>query len=115
MLSSLHLIQLSHVSAIPLNVNHQLNHTITVSFMRPAAPPQQPIMVSERAFLGSLLVMSLLHKDTHKENYTLSLLLWWQLNMCPPHVAFEDTETIRKVPKLHEVTSNLIIVTITSS
>lgn len=53
--------------------------------------------------------MSLLHKDTHKENYTLSLLLWSQLNMCPPHVA---RETIRKFPKLHKVTSDLIIVTI---
>ncbi len=35
--------------------------------------------------------------------------------MCPPHVAFEDIESIRKFPKLHEVTSDLIIVTITSS
>lgn len=72
-------------------------------------------MVSEQAFLGLLLVMSLLHKETHKEDCTLSLLLWWQLNMCPPHVAFEDVETIRKFQKLHEVTSNLIIVTTTSS
>lgn len=35
MLSSPNLIRFSHVSAIPMNVNHQLNHTITVSFMRP--------------------------------------------------------------------------------
>lgn len=35
--------------------------------------------------------------------------------MCPPHVAFEGTETIRKFPVLQEVTSDLIIVTITSS
>lgn len=35
--------------------------------------------------------------------------------MCPDHVAFEDIETIRKFPKLHEVTYNLIIVTITCS
>lgn len=72
-------------------------------------------MVYEQAFLGSLLVMSRLHKDTHKENYTLSLLLWWQSNMWHPHVAFEGIETIRKFPVLHEVTSDLIIVTITSS
>lgn len=33
-LFSLNLIQFSHVSITPLNVNHQLNHTISASFMR---------------------------------------------------------------------------------
>lgn len=99
----------SRVSAIPLTVNHQLNHTITVSFMRLTAPPQNLIMASEQAFPGSLLVRSLLYKDVPQENYTISVLLWWWLHMCPRHVAFEDIETIRKFPKLQEVTYSLII------
>lgn len=35
--------------------------------------------------------------------------------MCPCHVAFEDIETIRKFPKLQEVTYSLIIEKIKSS
>lgn len=103
----------SRVSVIPLTVNHKLNHTITVSFMRLTAPPQNLIMASEQPFPGSLLVSSLLYEDVPQENYTISVLLW--LHMCPCHVAFEDIETIRKFPKPQEVTYSLIIEKIKSS
>lgn len=80
--------------------------------MRPTNPLKTSLWHLSKLFLVHLC---LLHKDAHEQNYTISLLLWWRLSMCPHHVAFEDMETISKFPKLHEVTYNLIIVTITCS
>lgn len=96
----------SHLMPVP----HQMNHTISASFMWATTPLQKPIMVSEQAFLGSPLVMILLYKDTLNEccyPFTSTVVAVCVIHVSPS-CGFWGYRAIRKFQKLYEVTSRLV-------